>query len=103
VTAALVVVIGGAVFAIGALLGSDVAALEAIPDDADIVIAVDLLQLTESQSLDSLVDTFAEKTTRCGFRLRGAYPDAFPAEIPDQPVTLLAADLAYRGISVVHS
>lgn len=55
---ALVLIVGGIALAIRMAIGSDLGALEAIPADADVVITLDLLQLTDSERIDSLIKTF---------------------------------------------
>lgn len=63
----LVVIVGAATLAIGLLTGSGLESLDAIPDDVDMVVTMDLLQLTESDKVDSLIQAFARPMEDAGY------------------------------------
>lgn len=64
---ALVLIVGGAAFAIRTLLGGGLDSLQAIPDDVDVVLMVDLLALTDSERFEALITTFAEPMEDAGY------------------------------------
>lgn len=64
---AVALLIAGVVYATQMLLGNEFDALEAIPEDAHIVVTMDLLQFAESENLGLLIDTFAEPMAEAGY------------------------------------
>lgn len=64
---AAVVVVGGGIFAFQSLTDADMSALAAVPEDAHIVLTMDLLQLADSERLNALISTFTEPMADAGY------------------------------------